>query len=436
MLYRWSDLKQSNIGINEVFYKLKMTVPRSRATGSLSIWWRSQASTKTDSRRVGEVYLNAMIYGSGLSICSTLCPVKIPDWFKEGLIGYQVRSVKKPIICSGFITKHISKEEIWNPCAGSSRLVGYAFLGTILLKNTVSPMFPTSCISPASTEILNRHSCIFSGSFWSRIVALSWLFQEKSIRKIKRFWARCMISRPCALKIKRIPVSAVRVSPDDGNLLHGAVNDKGRYKIFVQDIRSGKPYKILAGGIKIRFRETDYSVPVFAWNKNNTDLTLITEKHDVWWLYTIDVQTGEYTKDKLSLNIKRVYQVDWIDDKTLLLNIYDALADLYTYLRWREKVNALLRIFMTISNASYGSLMGQKAYCLNQPRALDTLFLMPLDTLLPVQPFNLYFIAIRPDHGIQSKNWSGWLIIYIRTWMDQPAISVQNQINYLDDESE
>jgi hypothetical protein len=68
-----------------------------------------------------------------------------------------------------------------------------------------------------------------------------------------------------------------------------------------------------------------------------------------------------------------VYQVDWIDDKTLLLNAAtDALSDLYTYLPLTRESKRLTTDFYDDLNASYGTLMGQKGILLKSNRALDS----------------------------------------------------------------
>ena len=432
-----SDLKQSNIGIDEIFISEN---DRTTVSGNrIFIYYDGDHRhlRKQIREGVGEVYLNAMIYGSGLSgFVQRSVQLKIPDWFKEGLIGYlgEEWSVKADNQFRDLLQSSSPKKKFETLARDHPRLVGYAFWNYITKEYGKSNVSNILYLARINRNIKSSFLYILGVPF-DQIAGSCLDYFRKTYQEDKKVFSTVHEQQALSVKNKKkILVSAVRVSPN-GKLFAYAVNDRGRYKIFVQDIRSGKPYKILAGGIKNSVQETDYTIPVFAWNKNNTDLALITEKHDTWWLYNIDVQSGKYTKDKLSPEYQRVYQVDWIDDKTLLLNAStDALADLYTYLPLTRESKRITTDFYDDLNASYGSLMGQKGILFKSNRALDTLFSMPLDTLLPVQPFNLYFMPFDPSNGIQSKKLKR-LTDNLYSDLDQPAISGQNQISYLDDES-
>ncbi|MEO5583487.1 MAG: BamA/TamA family outer membrane protein, partial [Saprospiraceae bacterium] len=432
-----SDLKQSNIGIDEVFISENN---RTTVSGNRIFVYFDGDHThlrKQIREGVGEVYLNAMIYGSGLSgFVQKSVQLKIPDWFREGLIAYlgDEWSVQADNQLRDLLQIVSTKKKFETLARDYPRLMGHAFWNYVTKEYGRSNVSNILYLARINRNIKSSFLYILGVPF-DQIAKASMEYFRKNFQEDKKNLSQLHVQQALIVKNKKkLPVTTVRVSPD-GNQFAYTVNNKGKYKVYVQKIRSSKPTKILSGGIKNNVQETDYSIPVFAWNQNNRDLALITEKHDTWWLYNIDAQSKKFTKDKLSPEYQRVYQVDWIDDKTLLLNAStDALSDLYTYLPITRESKRLTTDFYDDLNASYGTLMGQKGILFKSNRALDSLFAMPVDTLLPVQPFNLYFMPLDVTVNAPPKKLNR-LTENKHYDLDQPSISGKNQVTYLDDET-
>lgn len=431
-----SDLKQSNIGIDEVFISQNN---RTTVLGNkVFVYFDGDHNhlRKQIREGIGEVYLNAMIYGSGLSgLVQKSIQLKIPDWFKEGLIAYlgEEWSVKTDNEFRDLLQTVSSKKKFETLARDHPRLMGYAFWNYLTREYGKSNVSNILYLARINRNIKSSFLYILGIPF-EQIASSTLDYFRKNYQDDKNAFKSFHPQQALAIKNKkRLPVHSVRVSPD-GNLLAYAVNNRGRYKVYVQSFRSGKPRKVLSGGVKNNVQETDYTIPVFAWHPNNRELALVTEKHDTWMLYRIDVESGDLSKDKISPEYQRIYQVDWMDDKTLLLNAStDALSDLYLYLPLTRESKRLTQDFYDDLNASYGTLFGQKGILFKSNRALDTLFTMPVDTLMPIQPFNLYFYPYEVSGDQQSKK----LIRLTQNQfydLDLPSISGPDQISFLQDD--
>jgi len=428
-----SDLKQSNIGIDEVFISRN---DRTTVLGNrVFVYFDGDHNHLRRQIRegIGEVYLNAMIYGSGLQgFVQKSIQLKIPDWFREGLIAYlgEDWNTRADNQFRDLLQHSPPNRKFETLAKDHPRLMGYAFWNYLTREYGRSNVSNILYLARINRNIKSSFLYIL-GTPFEEIAAASLSYFRKNYQEDRSAFRAVNENQALTIKNKKkLPVSAVRVSPD-GNRFAYAVNDRGRYKVFVQDRRSGKPARIFRGGVKNNVQETDYQIPVFAWHPNGNEMVLVTEKHDVWMLYRIDLRTGKSSQDKLSPEYQRVYGIDWIDDKTLLLNAStDALSDLYYYLPLTRESRRLTQDFYDDLDASYISLNGEKGVLFKSNRALDTLFTMPVDTLLPIQPFNIFFMPFDLGKNIESKKLRR-LTSNIHFELDKPCLSGENQVSFL-----
>ena len=428
-----SDLKQSNIGIDEVFISRN---DRTTVLGNrVFVYFDGDHNhlRKQIREGIGEVYLNAMIYGSGLQgLVQKSIQLKIPDWFREGLIAYlgEEWSTHTDNQLRDLLQTVSPRKKFETLGRDYPRLIGHAFWNYLTHEYGKSNVSNILYLARINRNIKSSFLYILGVPF-EEISTASLQYFRKNYQEDKSEFRAFNPNQAISVKNKKkLPISSVRVSPD-GNRFAYAVNDRGKYKVFIQDKRSGKPVKIFKGGVKNNIQETDFQIPVFAWHPNGKEMVLVTERHDVWMLNRIDLESGRYSKDKLSPEYQRVYSVDWIDDKTLLLNAAtDALSDLYTYLPLTRESKRLTQDFYDDLDASYTELLGTKGVLFKSNRALDTLFTMPVDSLLPVQPFNIYFLPYDPDNKIEPKKLMR-LTSNIYHDLDNPSLTDLNQVSFL-----
>lgn len=431
-----SDLKQSNIGIEEVFISRN---DRTTVLGNrIFVYFDGDHNhlRKQIREGIGEVYLNAMIYGSGLQgLVQKSIQLKIPDWFREGLIAYlgEEWSTQTDNQLRDLLQSVSPKKKFETLGRDHPRLIGHAFWNFLTHEYGKSNVSNILYLARINRNIKSSFLYILGVPF-EQISSSCLDYFKKNYQEDRSAFRSLNPNQAIAVKNKKkLPITYVRVSPD-GNQFAYAVNDRGKYKVFIQGKRSGKPVKVFKGGIKNNVQETDFQIPVFAWHPNGREMVLVTERHDVWMLNRIDLESRKSTKDKLSPEYQRVYNVDWIDDKTLLLDAStDALSDLYTYLPLTRESQRLTQDFYDDLDASYTELLGQKGILFKSNRPTDTLFIMPVDSILPVQPFNLYFLPFDPSNSVVPKKLNR-LTSNLYYNIDNPSLTDVNQISYLSNE--
>jgi Tol biopolymer transport system component len=99
----------------------------------------------------------------------------------------------------------------------------------------------------------------------------------------------------------------VRVSPN-GDLVAYSENYKGRYRVVIREVATGKEDVVFRGGYKVINQEIDVDIPLISWRDNGT-LGIISNKHgkNFLWLYEIS------TKSKLKKDLSRFNHIKDFD---------------------------------------------------------------------------------------------------------------------------
>jgi WD40 repeat protein len=100
----------------------------------------------------------------------------------------------------------------------------------------------------------------------------------------------------CEQKADRV-YDRLKISPDGEHLAYTS-NDKGLYKVFLYDNRTGKQKKIFRKGIRLD-EKVDYSYPLLAWHPTGQVLAMITEWKGLVYLYFYDLETRKWTSQNI-----------------------------------------------------------------------------------------------------------------------------------------
>ncbi|MBK8778755.1 MAG: hypothetical protein IPO25_15655 [Saprospiraceae bacterium] len=200
-----SDLKQSNIGIDEVFISQNN---RTTVLGNkVFVYFDGDHNhlRKQIREGIGEVYLNAMIYGSGLSgLVQKSIQLKIPDWFKEGLIAYlgEEWSVKTDNEFRDLLQTVSSKKKFETLARDHPRLMGYAFWNYLTREYGKSNVSNILYLARINRNIKSSFytSWVFHSS---RLLHLRWIILEKTIRMTKMLSNLFILNKHWPLKTKK-----------------------------------------------------------------------------------------------------------------------------------------------------------------------------------------------------------------------------------------
>ena len=101
--------------------------------------------------------------------------------------------------------------------------------------------------------------------------------------------------------------SSVILSPDGNNLAY-AINDDGKYSVYLHDLEADQIEKVLTGGVKLLNQKVDKTNPILNWADDNTlGIISYAKGKNVLWLYDLE------TKSKLASLLDRFDHVGSFD---------------------------------------------------------------------------------------------------------------------------
>lgn len=205
---------------------------------------------------IAEVYINAMLFGSNLQeVVQNAISLNLPAWFKSGLVGYVGEEWNTDLdnkmreLIQRKKYKNFSKFAQVEP-----RLAGHAFWYFIAYqfgKANVSNLLYLTRINRSLDDAL----MYVMGSGYEPMSLAAMEFYRK--RYEKELGDAVKVSDLPFKKIKnkfKLPLFQPKLSPD-GKKIAYALNEIGKWKVYVQDVETGKRSLILRGARAIRFKQ-------------------------------------------------------------------------------------------------------------------------------------------------------------------------------------
>jgi len=93
---------------------------------------------------------------------------------------------------------------------------------------------------------------------------------------------------------KGVVYEKIKISPS-GNYLSYVTNDRGLYKIWLLNIKTGKKKRILKRGFRLD-QVIDYSFPAVAWHPSGRYIAFMTEEKGMVKLYYYNIAEKKLTK--------------------------------------------------------------------------------------------------------------------------------------------
>lgn len=214
----------------------------------------------------------------------------------------------------------------------------------------------------------------------------------------------------------------------DSNYLTYATNNRGKIDLYLYNIKKNIKKKILKSGYINTTQETDLSYPHTAFNKESSKLAILYEKRNVKYLQLINLKNFESKTELLSPEYRAIYNIDFWDNETLVLNgSTDGYDDLFTYsIKLRQSTRLTHDIWDDL-DANTCILNGKKGIVFASNRPHTTNKIEPLDSIPPIGYFNIFFLNVE-NKKISQLTFSEKINQY------QPFIH-NNYLTYLTDET-
>ena len=460
-----SDLHQSNIGQDEIFLTENKSV---KVVGSkIFVYFDGDHLHLRQMVREGiaSVYINTMLFGNNLQeVVQNALSFNLPAWFKEGLVDYvgnewntdlddQMRALtltKK--------YKNFDKFAIAEP-----RLAGHAFFNFISQQygkaNVANLLYLTRVnrsLEEAMMYVMNNTNdalTLASMEFYKR------RYENEQLKATdigrwtldvgkKQKGANSNVQSPnSVLKIKnkfKLPILQSKLSPD-GKRLAYVLNEQGKWKIYIQDVRSGKREMIFKGGTRNALQATDYNYPLLAWNPDNQRLFAVYESHDVRKQFTYNPKEKKKPKliENFAPDFQRVYSIDFMNPRDLVITAATAgVSDIFIYNTVMKNGKRITNDFWDDLDAVYAPIHGKKGIIFSSNRITDTLETEKFDTVVPTAHFNLFFKdledtsrnLVRITNSLNGDNRQGAIIdsVYFSFLSDESGI-YNRQIGFLEE---
>ena len=311
---KMSDYRQSNIGLNTENEEYNIGGTTRIIQNKVFLYFDGDhvAFERQIRASIAEVLVNEMMFGNGLRDNMTNSTIiNLPDWYLSGLISfvsnpwdYTLENRVKDGIVSGKYKKFINLQD------DDARYAGHSFW------KYVADLYGQSII-PQILYITKLNKNAESG--------FQYVLGNK-LKELSEDWAAYYLGLYTTGELKaELPQEGkvlkrsnkkrvyqnIRISPD-GNYLAYITNQKGQYKVWIQDSASGKHKKIYKKGYKLD-QINDFSFPEIAWHPSSVILSFITEEKGFLKIHFYNRETGETTTRNL-LNFEKVLDMSFSPD--------------------------------------------------------------------------------------------------------------------------
>ncbi len=408
-----TDLKQSNIGSEEVF-----TLPGNQNLGR-SASYISATQTKflgnkafvyfngdhSDLRRqvreaMASVYIEHMLYGSSVQeVVQNAVLLNLPPWFKDGLVGYLGEDWNttnddelRRLLASGAF------EDFKELAAAYPRLAGHSFWNYVAEsfgKPTVSNLLYLTRIN---RSVENGFLYVL-GSNYDNIL-FNWGEFYRNRYEEEAAGRALPTGKEVAIKNKRqLPITQLKISPD-GTRIAYVLNEIGRYKVYLQNLQTGEREIVMKGGQRNLLQATDYNYPLLDFSPSNQELAILHEFRDKPKLLRHDLNSGEEVTEELTTVFDRVFSMAYQDPGNMILSASaKGQTDLYYYTPNVQQVRQITNDFWDDLDAMPVNVRGRRGVVFASNRIDTKLVPAKLDTILPIRDYDLYYYDLEAKSG-------------------------------------
>ncbi|MBN1950408.1 MAG: PD40 domain-containing protein [Bacteroidales bacterium] len=286
---------------------------------------------KQISGAIVRVLVTEMIYGMNFKqkiTSSTL--VNLPDWYIDGLVAYFASGWDIQVenrVRDGILSKKYKKfsrlvdedakyagQSFWKYIAdsyGESVIPSILYLTKVNKNANIGFLY----VLGSPLKVLAREWYAYYRDLYSDYSRLEEIPSEGLVRK-----------RPK----KKDVYQQVKMNPL-GNYIAYVTNNTGQYKVWLQDLATGKRKRIVKKEYKLE-QINDYSYPVLAWHPSGRILTFITEEKGGLKLYYYTFGEKEL-QERNFLYFEKVLDFSFSHDGTLMVlsAIRDGKTDIYVH---------------------------------------------------------------------------------------------------------
>lgn len=310
-----SDLKQTNIGL-ESETQLNNTGGFTRIIGNkILIYFDGNHEHLRQQIRGGiaRVLFDQLMYGGSVKdrLQSSLL-LNIPDWYINGLsqwvaVGWTVNDDNR--MRDGVLAGKYKR--LNNLAASDADFAGQSVWNFVEQSYGKAAIANMLYMARLNRNIESGFSFVLGTSLKQSTTAWRTYYEKKYINTDTG--KEKVIGKPISIKSKpKRVINQFKLSPDGLKAAY-VINDIGKYRVYVYDLKKGKKKRIAKGGYKSLTQKTDDSFPILAWHPAGKSLTMINEKKGIIWLDNYNPKTKKTDHSKL-LYFEKINDFSYSDD--------------------------------------------------------------------------------------------------------------------------
>lgn len=393
-----TDLKQSNIGTEEVFTN---TGGQTKIVGNIMfVYFNGDHNHLRRQIREGvaQVYLNSMLFGANIQeIVQNAVMLNLPDWFKIGLVNYigEAWNTAHDNRLKDLILKEEYEgfEELSDLYPGLTGHALWYFIAERYGRSTVSNLLYLTRINRSVESgflyvLGNSYETIIGE--WERFFENRYQSDEQGRRNPG--------GEVLTIKNKKeLPITQLKLSPDGTKLVY-VLNNLGKYKIYLHDLIKDERKRIFKEGFKNNFQTTDLNYPLISWNPLGNQLAIVYEKRDLINFMTYDVFSEKKKVTPLPERYQRIFSMDYIDAYQLVFSAASSgHADIYLFNPRTRQSQRITDDYYDDLDARFVTVRGDRGILFASNRTDTLLEPRQLDTILPINTFDLYYYNLDRD---------------------------------------
>jgi Tol biopolymer transport system component len=396
-----SDLKQSNIGVDEAFVNDQN---ETKVEGNkIFIYFNGDHRHLRRQIREGiaAVYLNAMLYGSNIqeivqnSVLNTL-----PEWFSKGIIAFSgerwntdLDNNLKDYLLGDH--KKISFEHLTeiNP-----RLAGHSMWYFISQNYSTTTISNLLYLTRINRSIDNGFLYVLGIPF--REIEQDWLKHYTSrYEEEDKLHTSPIEENPLKIKKKhKDKITEIALSPDGRHLAY-VTNEIGKTKVWIHNLQTGENRSIFKNGFRNAIQATDYDYPHIAWHPNGKDIAVVYEKQDKLYILISNVDGADDILEVLPPQYERILDMDFVSGYEIAFTaIVNGFSDLFIFQTNSRSTRRITNDFFDDLDVAYGSLLGMKGLLFTSNRNDTILVPSKLDTILPLNYTDVFFYPFESEN--------------------------------------
>jgi len=343
--------------------------------------------------KFSDLMLQEMMFGGSLKdMFQNAVLLNLPDWFVDGASLYVSKGWNEEM--DDFVRQFIRSKranKALKLTGKESALIGQSIWNFIVEKYGKSSV----------NNILN-YTRIIRNEEKSVMITLGIPFRQL-MTEWKNFYSnmeqsvsRSYISPSDSTKFspthrKTVIYTTVKISPD-GKKIAYAENDRGKFKVIVKSLESGKESVILNGGNKVIKQDVDYRIPLLSWADANTLGVIGTKSGQyVFWLYDL------VTKSKLPRELDRFSNIRNFDFSgngrlAVLSADFEGQNDLFLISSRRDRTRRLTNDLWDDLDPSF--IPNTNTIIFSSNRATDSLNYKSIDYAKSGNRYNLFMFNL------------------------------------------